>query len=229
MDIKIEHGGNSPIAIVQLKQNEAVVAESTTLVGMTPGIQVETKIRSGQIKPYLQGVGEEDAYFLNTYHARERPGEVLLAPRLLGEIWMKDLAEGDDRLLLTLEAFLGADPKVEIETAWRGGNTFQMSAGVQMLRCSGIGTLLLSGFGTIHAKQLKSDESFIVDRAHLIGFTEKVQMRVRQLGGINSTVTQTEDFVAELQGPGSIYLQTRSQQIFLDWIRRNIAGGQPPS
>ena len=197
-------------------------SESSALVGMSSEIFVETKVRSGQIKPYMHGQVGSEVYYLNTYRAVERGGEVLLAPRMLGEVHKYSLGEREDRILITVESFLAAEENVDIETAWRGASKFRMSSGLEMLRCSGDGQLLLSSFGAVHTVELGEDKSFAVDRGHLVGFTDKVQLRVRQLGGVRSTLLRGQEIIFELSGPGKVYLQTRSQDMFLDWIQNQL-------
>lgn len=222
MKIELKQRNSFPIVRVDLHPNEAFSAESAALVGMSPNITVETRVRPGQIKPYMPVQAGGELYFLNTYRAVETPGEVLLAPRNLGEVYSYSLGERDDRILITLDAFLGAAENVEIETAWRGASTIQINAGLQMLRCSGDGVLLLSSYGAVHTIELDENESYIVDRGHLVGFTDHVQMRVKQLGGVRSTLLRGQEIVFEMEGPGKIYLQTRNQDLNVNWLRKQI-------
>ncbi len=223
MEIQILYRNTFPIAQILMEPGDAIVAESNSLVGMSSGLQVETKVRGGQIKSYIKDVSETEAYFLNTYSALETAAEVLLAPRLLGEIYTYNLGEREQSILITTDAFLAAHTNVEIETAWRGASTFQMSAGLQMLHCSGEGILVLSSFGAVHRIELEQEESFAVGRGHLVGFTETVTTRVRQLGGVRSAMLRGQEILIELQGPGVDYLQTRNEEIFLEWLRQQLA------
>ena len=222
MKIELKQRNSFPIVRVQLLPDEAFSAESEALVGMSPNISVETRVRPGQIKPYMPVQSRGDVYFLNTYRAVEEKGEVLLAPRMLGEVYSYSLGERDDRILITVDAFLGAEENVEIETAWRGASTIQLNSGLQMLRCSGDGVLLLSSYGAVHTIDLKENEAYVVDRGHLVGFTDHVQMRVKQLGGVRSTLLRGQEIVFEMEGPGKIYLQTRNQDLNVNWLRKQI-------
>lgn len=219
--VKIEflYKDSFPLVQIKLDMREAIVAESSTLVGLSKNVSVETKVRGGQIKSFTRGQAGATAYYLNTYRAMAPNVEVLLAPRRLGNIHIYPLGKREENLLVTVDAFLGAEENVNLETAWRGASTFQMTSGLQMLRCSGDGRLLVSSFGAVHTVELKDGETFLVDRGHLVGFTEKVQMRVRQLGGVRSTLVRGQEIVFELEGPGNVYLQTRSQEMFVNWLR----------
>jgi uncharacterized protein (AIM24 family) len=50
-------------------------------------------------------------------------------------------------------------------------------------------------------------------------------MRMRQLGGVRSTLLRGQEIIFELTGPGKIYLQTRSHDMFLDWIQHQLQSG----
>lgn len=219
--VKIEqlYKDSFPIIQANLDAREAIIAESSTLVGMSSNVTVETKVRGGQIKSFLRGQAGTTAYYLNTYRALSSNAEVLLAPRRLGDVRTYPLGKRDSNLLITVDAFLAAQEAVNLETAWRGASTFQMTSGLQMLRCSGDGNLIISSFGAIHTVELKEGKTFLVDRGHLVGFTDKVQMRVRQLGGVRSTLVRGQEIVFELEGPGNVYLQTRNQEMFVNWLR----------
>ncbi len=222
MKIDLLHRENFPLVQILLDSREAIIAESSTLVGISKSVNVETKVRGGQIKSYMRGQAGTAAYYLNTYRSLEANGEVLLAPRRLGDVRMYPLGKRDDRILITVDAFLAAEEGVTIETAWRGASTFQMTSGLQMLRCGGDGNLLVSSFGAIHTIELAEGQSYLVDRGHLVGFTDHVQMRVRQLGGVRSTLLRGQEIVFELEGPGNVYLQTRSQDMFVNWLRNQV-------
>lgn len=222
MKIEPKSRKNFPLVQVLLEPGEALIAESSSLVGMSPEITMETRVRGGQVKMYLpRGAGNE-AYYLNTYRARDSAGEVLIAPRVPGEVYAYPLTERPEGILVTVDSFLGCDEKVEIESAWRGANTFQVNAGLQMLKCGGTGTLILSGFGDIYPMDLAVGKSFSVKRGFLVGFTEQVHLRVRQLGGTRATMLRGQEILFELEGPGRIYLQTRSPDQFINWLRQRL-------
>mgnify|MGYP000134264807 CR=1 FL=1 len=47
---------------------------------------------------------------------------------------------------------------------------------------------------------------------------EQLRDAVRKVGGWKSTFLSGEGLVCDLTGPGRIYIQTRSQDAFLDWL-----------
>jgi uncharacterized protein (AIM24 family) len=52
----------------------------------------------------------------------------------------------------------------------------------------------------------------------MVAWSDTVNYSVRKVGGWKSTFLSGEGLVCDLTGPGMIYLQTRSQDAFLDWL-----------
>jgi uncharacterized protein (AIM24 family) len=58
----------------------------------------------------------------------------------------------------------------------------------------------------------------VVDTGHIVAFDSHMTYSVRKAGSWKSTVFGGEGFVVEFQGPGQVFLQTRSQAAFLGWL-----------
>ena len=52
----------------------------------------------------------------------------------------------------------------------------------------------------------------------MVGWDEGVRYEVHKAGSWKSTILGGEGLVVHLTGPGRIYIQTRSQDAFLDWL-----------
>jgi uncharacterized protein (TIGR00266 family) len=87
-----------------------------------------------------------------------------------------------------------------------------------MLKVTGQGEVILSSYGAIHALDLQAGQTYTVDTGHLVAWTETVTYNVRKVGGWKSTLFSGEGLVCDLTGPGRLYLQTRSQDDFLEWL-----------
>jgi uncharacterized protein (TIGR00266 family) len=115
-------------------------------------------------------------------------------------------------------SFLACSAGIQVDTQWGGGKTFFSSEGLFMLRIAGQGDLVLSSYGTIHAIDLQPGQTYTVDTGHMVAWTEGISYDVRKVGSWKSTFFSGEGLVCDLTGPGRIYLQTRSQDAFLDWL-----------
>jgi uncharacterized protein (TIGR00266 family) len=87
-----------------------------------------------------------------------------------------------------------------------------------MLKCSGSGKLWIASYGAIHETRLAEGEAITIDTGHLVSFTETMDFNVRRVGGLRSTLFSGEGLVVDLTGPGTVTLQTRSEDAFLSWL-----------
>ena len=87
-----------------------------------------------------------------------------------------------------------------------------------MLRCTGSGLIIVSSYGAIHRVSIPAGQTYVVDTGHIVAFPTTLNYNVRRVGGMKSTIFGGEGLVCEFQGPGDIFLQTRSQQAFLNWL-----------
>lgn len=216
MEVEILYRPSYSVARVRLSPNEALLAETGAMVGMSAGVQLETKMRGGFLKSLSRSVLGGESFFVNTFRAPSQGGEILLAPTLPGDVF--ELPLNNETYLVQSGSFMASSEGIQTDTKWSGARTFFGGEGLIMLRCSGSGVLLLSSYGAIHELDLKAGETYTLDTGHLVAFKENVGFRVRAVGGLKSTLFGGEGLVVDLTGPGKVLLQTRSEGAFLDWL-----------
>ncbi|MCD6139405.1 MAG: TIGR00266 family protein [Thermococcus sp.] len=198
---------------VELEEGEAIKAEPGAMVHMSPTIKIETKT-GGIFKALKRSMLGGESIFINTFRAEEGKGNIGLAPAYMGDI---EPLEIRGTLYTQSGAFLASSETIEIDTKFGGAKTFFSREGLFLLKLSGDGTVFLSSFGGIYKKELRN-ERFIIDTGHLVAFTEGLDFRVKRVGGLKSTIFGGEGLVAEFYGSGTLYIQTRSIDSFLDWL-----------
>lgn len=202
-------------ARLTLAQGETVRAEAGAMLAMSPGITLETSTQGGLLKGLKRSVLGGESFFMNTFTAQSDGAELFVAPSLPGDMvaWPHQ-----GTLYVQSGSFVACSSGVQVDTQWGGAKTFFSREGLFMLRISGEGQLVLSSYGAIHAVDLQPGQTYTVDTGHMVAWTEGVQYAVRKVGGWKSTFFSGEGLVCDLTGPGRIYLQTRSQDAFLDWL-----------
>ncbi len=216
MDVEILYRPSFAVAKVQLKPGEFIQAETGAMVSMSADTQIQTGMRGGLLKSLARSMLGGEFFFINTFQAGPRGGELLLAPTLPGDMFTMELA--NKSYLVQSGSFVASEASVTTDTKWSGARTFFGGEGLVMLRCSGTGELILSSYGAIHQVDLAAGQVYTVDTGHLVAFPEKVGFRVRAVGGLKSTMLGGEGLVVDLTGPGRVLLQTRSQGAFLQWL-----------
>ena len=215
MHSEIKFSPSFAAADVQLDPGEACKAEAGAMVAMS-GVDIETSTQGGLMKGLRRSVLGGESFFMNTFTAGKSGGSVTFAPALPGDIVSWQLS--GQTVYLQSGAYLASAPGIDIDTKWGGGRTFFSGEGLFILKCSGVGELLVASYGAIDSKQLASGETYTVDTGHMVGWSEGVQYNVRKAGNWKSTFLSGEGLVVDLTGPGMIYTQSRSQDAFLGWL-----------
>jgi uncharacterized protein (TIGR00266 family) len=210
---------NSPsfaAATVHLETGESVRADGGAMLAMSPTIAIETSTQGGVFKGLRRSLLGGESFFLNTFDARNGPGQVTFAPTLPGDIVEWTLA--GQRIFLQSGSFLASATTVDVDSSWGGAKTFFSSEGLFLLKCEGTGSLLVASYGAIESFDLAPGQSYTVDTGHVVGWAEGVGYAVRKVGGWKSTFLSGEGLVVDLTGPGRVYLQTRSPQDLVNWL-----------
>ena len=216
MNIEILYRPSYSLAKAELTPNENIIVEAGSMVAMSADMQIDTKMKGGLLKSLARSVLGGESFFINTYTAGSSGGIIELAPTLPGDVLAIDLE--NETYLVQSGSFLASDATVETDTKWGGAKTFFGGEGLIMLRCQGVGKLILSSYGAIHEMHLGQGETFTVDTGHLVAFSENIGFKVRPVGGFKSTILGGEGLVVDLTGPGEVLMQTRSINAFLSWL-----------
>ena len=58
----------------------------------------------------------------------------------------------------------------------------------------------------------------MVDSGHIVAFESGMKYELNKFGSWKSTILGGEGIVITFTGPGTLYMQTRSQEAFLGWL-----------
>jgi uncharacterized protein (TIGR00266 family) len=215
MQVRVEHRPSFALGIVDLAANEAVKAETGAMVSMTANVQVESGVQGGLLQSAMRKVLGGESFFVNTFTAAGGPGQVTFAPSLPGDIIPVEVA---GELFVQSGSFLAGETGIDIETKWGGARSFFSAEGLFLLHLKGRGQCLLSSYGAIHQMTLDGTNGVIIDTGHVVAFGPGVQWKVKKIAGLFTSLISGEGLVCEFSGRGDVWLQTRSNQAFLDWL-----------
>ena len=206
-------GTTMPVLDVQLNPNESVFSESGELSWMTGSIQMTTHTQmggGGGLFGVLKRVAGGGSLFMTEYRAYQYPGEVSFATKVPGHIVPVQLGQGAD-YMVHRHGFLCATDGVTI------GVGFQQSLGAGIFggdgfllqKLSGQGTAWLELSGELIMKQLAPGEVLRVHPGHVGAFHSTVAFQITMVPGLKNAIFGGDGlFLAVLQGPGTVWLQT---------------------
>jgi uncharacterized protein (TIGR00266 family) len=208
---------------VELDPQEAVVAEAGAMMYMEDGVEMETifgdgsaQSQSGGFIGALMGAGKRlltgESLFMTVFQNRTSgKRRVAFGAPYPGRIVPVHLAELGGELIVQKDAFLAAAKGVCIGIAFQkklgvglfGGEGFIME------RLQGDGWAFVHAGGMLTERHLGAREILRVDTGCIVGFQPAVAYDIQMVRGVKSAIFGGEGlFLATLQGPGRVWLQS---------------------
>lgn len=201
-------GGNFPVVVCNLENGEQMITEKGSMVWMSPNMQMET--HGGGLGRMFSKAFSGESMFQNTYTAKGGPGMIAFGSSFPGQIKAVAIAPGQE-MILQKSAFLAAESGVNLSVYFNKklGAGFFGGEGFIMQRLSGQGMAFVEIDGELVEYELKPGQQIIVDTGNVAGFTQGVQMDIRQVPGVKNMLLGGEGlFNTILTGPGRVWLQT---------------------
>jgi uncharacterized protein (TIGR00266 family) len=178
---------------------------------MEDGIEMQTSTGGGLFKGFKRMITGESFFITTFLHNGRGKGHVAFGAPYPGKIIPLDLGTLGGSFLCQKDAFLCAAQGVEIEVAFTkkiGAGLFG-GEGFILQRLAGSGLTFVHAGGTIIQKELGPGQSLRVDTGCLVAFAPTVTYDIKFVGGFKNALFGGEGlFLAQLTGPGLVYLQS---------------------
>lgn len=200
-------GGAFPVVVCRLSDGEKMITEKGSMVWMSPNMQMET-VGGGLGKMFSKAFSGE-SMFQNIYTA-VGDGMIAFGSSFPGKIMPVAIHPGQD-MIVQKSAFLAAEPSVSLSIHFnkRLGAGIFGGEGFIMQRLSGNGMAFVEIDGELVEYDLAPGQQIVVDTGNVAGFSDGVQMEIRQVPGLKNKLLGGEGlFNTVLTGPGRVWLQT---------------------
>jgi len=200
---------------VRLNPGESVTAEAGAFISGFGEYDIKTHtggIMASIARTFLGG----ESIFLNTFTAKSS-AELWFAPSLPGDIQYREL---DGKLIIQDFSYLAHHGDIKVSVEWRGFKGLLAEGELVWLKVEGRGGVWINAYGGMEVLDLKEGEKVTVDNFHFVAMDPSVKYSIKKFGGWKSFFLGGEGIVAELRGPGRVYLQTRSLPPFINFIRK---------
>lgn len=202
---------------VTLAPGEMIVAEADAMASMTADIEISTQWSGGIFKAILKRIFGGESMFVNTFTTASG-GQVVLTQAFPGDIQCMELK--GNTMYLQPGAFIACEPGVKLGLGWAGIKMLIAREGLFRLKVSGNGRVWFGAYGGIFEREI--DGEYIVDSGHLVAYEPTIGVRIALAGGLFSSFFSGEGLVTRVNGPGKIYLQSRSFGGLAAWTNAHL-------
>ena len=224
MQVDIQSGPAFAFGTITLPPGGSVEVEAGAMAAMSGGVEIATAARGGMLGGLKRSVLGGESFFINTFTSAAG-GTVSVAAKLPGDMVHMPL-DGTRPMMVQSGSWIASDPAVDVDTKWGGAKTFFSGEGLFLLRCTGQGDMLVSSYGALLEREIEAGATYTIDTGHIVAFPEGMKYQVHKAGNWKSTVLGAEGLVTEFTGPGKVWLQTRSPQDLLGWLKANMPGNR---
>ncbi len=214
-------GNDMQMVEVELDPKETVIAEAGAMNYLEEGISFEAKMGDGSEpdqgflgkvfsagKRVITGESIFMTHFTNNGQGKKR---VAFAAPFPGTIIPVDMATIGEQLLCQKDSFLAAALGTRVGIAFNRklGTGFFGGEGFILQKLEGDGMAFMHACGTVVKKELRAGETLRLDTGCLVGFTSSVNYSIEMVSGLKSMFFGGEGlFLATLQGPGTVWVQS---------------------
>jgi uncharacterized protein (TIGR00266 family) len=234
------HGTVMPVLDIQLNPGESICAESGELSWMSASIAMSTTTQGagrngmfGALKRSIAG----GTFFMTNYTAVNTTGTVSFAAHLPGQILPIDVApQPGYGFLAHRHSYVAGTPGVTLDLGFQqrlGAGIFG-GDGFRLQRIGGHGRAWVQLSGEVVTIDLAPGQIMRAHPGHVGMFADTVQFGITTVRGIRNKLFGGDGlFLAELTGPGRIWLQSlpidRLAHSLIPYLPVNEGGNNKPN
>ncbi|NJR65868.1 MAG: TIGR00266 family protein [Leptolyngbyaceae cyanobacterium CRU_2_3] len=202
-----------------LNPGDRIIAEAGAMLSMAAKLSMTTQFSGGLIPALLKKFFGGESLFVNEFsNPTQQSLELVLSQSTVGDIVAIEL--NGNEICFQPGAYIAHTPGIQMNVQWAGFSSWLAGEGLFKLKLSGNGLVFFGGYGGV--SQRRVDGEFIVDSGHLVAYDPGIKMNLRLAGGLVGSVTSGEGLVNRLSGQGRIYLQSRSLDGLVRFIRPKL-------
>ncbi len=202
-------GTTLQVVTLQLQPGEVVYSESGGMSWMSANVEMKTHTGGGLGK-MLKRAFSGESLFITDFFVNNGAGIVAFANEFPGKIIPFNLAAGQS-LIMQKDTFMVAEKSVDLDIHFkkRLGAGFFGGEGFIMQRATGPGWIFTEIDGEVVEYNLEAGQVLKVDTGYVAMLEPSVKFDVTMVKGFRNIILGGEGlFLARLEGPGRVWLQT---------------------
>lgn len=226
-------GDVDPFLHVTLQKGEKIYCESDAMVMMESNLDLKGKVQGGLGRAIMRKLANGESFFQQEIHAVRGVGDCLLAPTLPGA--MRILPVGQEQYLLADGAFVAASEKVDIKVKLQnlGNALFAQTGGFFVTETSGVGEVVVSGFGSLFELDVTPESETLIDNSHVVAWDSRLNYDISAstsksssfIGNMVNSQTSGEGVVLRFSGRGKVIVCSRNREAFIAYLVKKQMGG----
>ncbi len=202
---------------VALDKGERITAEAGAMIYTKGDIEIKTRMRNkGFFKSMKVTLFGGETFFVNDYIAREDNCSIGLTGPPVGDIFKLEL--DDTSYIIQSGAYIASTEGIDLDTKWQGFSKGLFGTELFMLKANGKGDVFVNSYGSIIEKELKADESMLLDNYHLVALSDDADYKVVKVGSLKTTILGGEGLATLITGPAKVYFQTKNLKELIDLL-----------
>lgn len=210
LDYKI-HGDDMQAVEIYLDKQEKIRSEVGTMLYMDPEIDMETNAEGGFVKSVKRAFTGESFFITSYINNSDTKKSIAFAAPYPGKIIPIDLESTSETIFCQRDSYLCSEAGIDVDIAFtkRLGAGFFGGEGFILQKLTGNGLVFIHAGGTVIKHRLEENQKLEVDTGCLVAFTQDVDYDIRAVKGVMNALFGGEGiFLAHLEGPGTVYLQS---------------------
>ncbi|MES2933724.1 MAG: TIGR00266 family protein [Pseudomonadota bacterium] len=220
-------GDVDPFLHVTLSKGDKIYCESGAMVMMEATLDLKGRMSGGLGNAIMRRFANGESFFQQHIEAVRGDGDCLLSPALPGAIQIIEV--GKRQYLLNDGAFVAATSGTEmkVRTQSIGNALFAQSGGFFVMETSGVGQVVVSGFGSMFQLDVAPGKDVIIDNSHVVCWDSTLQYEISvttgsasggglggMLGNLVNSATSGEGIVLRFSGSGKVFICSRNRESF---------------
>lgn len=201
---------------ITLNPGESITAEAGAMTSMDGRLSLKTQFSGGFFPGLMKKFFGGESLFVNTFmNQTQQPLTLVLTQSTIGDIACVELRGRE--LCFEPGAYIAHTPGTQLGIRWAGLKSWFSGEGLFKLRANGTGMVFFGAYGGITKHRINGE--FIVDSGHLVAYEPGIRMNIGLAGGLVGSMTSGEGFINRLTGNGDVYLQSRSLNGLVKFLR----------
>lgn len=220
-NFSIDNNPGYSVLDLELTAGKSILADASALLAKDSSVTLMTRLQGGLLQNLKNEVGY-DVLFLNQFSADDKPGHLILAPALPGDIHHHYLTPGKGVFLQSAH-FLACKPTVQIDPSFADMTRFLNASGNALLRLTGEGDLWFSSYGGLLDLSLTQEGGWWLNPDYILAFEETLRYQIRYDEGfcadsLKGNYLGGKGRLCQLWGEGQVWLQSRQDNSFLNYM-----------